>query len=150
MNTQSLYLTGFKSELFAVYMRRYNAPVLYSASLTVVYLNIIPLFGTVILISTQHLTSVKETPRPEIIFCFMYTILLPDDDQSNRPKHAVEVYSIYYILISCVFSEHEQLNGNLYLASKTTIYFIQQFSTVSHVSGYTTIIRHKGTSFKNK
>lgn len=35
----------------------------------------------------MYLTFVKERPRPEINFSFMYAILLPDGGQSNRLKH---------------------------------------------------------------
>ena len=35
------------------------------------------------------ITFVKERPRAEVIF--LYTLLLPDDGQSNRPKHVVEI-----------------------------------------------------------
>jgi hypothetical protein len=48
-------------------------------------------------------------PRREIIFFFMYTILLPDDVQSNRPKH---VRNIENLLHSCqlYFSEYKKVN----------------------------------------
>ena len=35
--------------------------------------------------------NVNKRPRPEVIFSFMYTILLPDDGQSNRPKHGADI-----------------------------------------------------------
>jgi len=37
-------------------------------------INIIPLFGMIILILSLYLTFVKDRPRPEIILPFMYTI----------------------------------------------------------------------------
>jgi hypothetical protein len=50
-----------------------------------------PLFGIIILMSPLYFIFVKERPRPEITFSFMYTIILPDDGQSNTPKHVAEI-----------------------------------------------------------
>ena len=33
----------------------------------------------------------------------MYIKVLPDDSQTNKPKRAVKIHRIYYIIISCVF-----------------------------------------------
>jgi hypothetical protein len=38
------------------------------------------------------------------LFSFMYTMLLPDDEQSNRLKHVIEIKRIHYILDILVFS----------------------------------------------
>jgi hypothetical protein len=43
----------------------------------------------------------------------MYTILPPDNGQSNGPKHVAEIQRMYYILIGCVFYEHTNLFKNL-------------------------------------
>ena len=37
-------------------------------------INIIPIFGKIILILSLYLTFVKEMPRSEIILSFMYTL----------------------------------------------------------------------------
>jgi len=37
-------------------------------------INIIPIFGKIILILSLYLTFVKERPRSEIILSFMYTL----------------------------------------------------------------------------
>ena len=78
--------------------------------LSIIYLNIIPLFEIIILIISLYLTFVQKTLRLEVIFSFMYAIMLPDDDddddddgQSNRPKHVGQIYRIYYSHISFVF-----------------------------------------------
>lgn len=42
-------------------------------------------------INTLYLIFIKKKPCPEIIFSFMYTILLPDDGQSNTPKNVTEI-----------------------------------------------------------
>jgi hypothetical protein len=52
---------------------------------------IIALFGIVILIRALYLTLVKERPCPEIIFFFVYALLLPDNGQSYRLKHVIEI-----------------------------------------------------------
>jgi len=46
-------------------------------------------------------TSAKSVEKNK--FSFVYTKLLHDDSQTNRPKRAVKIYRIYYIIISCVF-----------------------------------------------
>ena len=38
-----------------------------------------------------YLIFIKQKSCPEIIFSFMYTILLTDDGQSNGPKHVTEI-----------------------------------------------------------
>jgi len=47
-----------------------------------------------------------------------------------------------------VASAQQLINDNLYLLSKTTIYWNQQSSTVLHFSYYMTIFRHKCALFK--
>ena len=42
-------------------------------------------------IHTLYLMFIKKKPCPEIIFSFMYTVLLPDDGQTNMPKHVTEI-----------------------------------------------------------
>jgi hypothetical protein len=57
--------------------------------LNIIYLNIIPLFGIINLISSLYLTFVKKKRRTEVIV--LYTILLSEDGQSHRSKHLVEI-----------------------------------------------------------
>ena len=57
--------------------------------LNIIYLNIIPLFGIINLISSLYLKFVKKKRRTDVIV--LYTILLSEDGQSNRPKHVVEI-----------------------------------------------------------
>jgi len=47
-------------------------------------------------------------PRPQFsVLCTQYYYLLMANQ--NTLKHAVETQTSYYILVSCVFSEHRQL-----------------------------------------
>jgi len=70
---------------------------------------------------------VKKRPCAEIIFSLMYTKLLPDDGQSKRPKYVIQILRTYCILISCVFSEHKEMNLVYnYLMSKGPWYLHQQ------------------------
>jgi hypothetical protein len=59
--------------------------------LTIIYLNINSVFGIISLIRSLYLTFVKERASPARTCSFTYTILLPDDGQSNRLKHVVQI-----------------------------------------------------------
>ena len=61
--------------------------VFFTQPVLLIYLNFITRFGIIILMSSLYLVFVKERPRPATVFSFMFTIRLPDDGQSNRPKH---------------------------------------------------------------
>jgi hypothetical protein len=103
-----LHLMAFNSELFTTYMRRNQHVFCIQPVLTIIYLNIIPIVGIIILVWPLYFTFVKESPHPEIIFCFMDTVLLPDNSQSNRPKHVTEnVENLPHFYQLC-FSEHKK------------------------------------------
>jgi hypothetical protein len=55
------------------------------------YLSVIPLFVTQTLILSPYLTSQEQRPPPVVVFSLMYSTLVPEDGQSNRPKHVVEI-----------------------------------------------------------
>jgi hypothetical protein len=40
----------------------------------------------------------------------MYAVLVPDDGQSNRPKHVAEIQRIYSIIIRWDFVDIKKLN----------------------------------------
>jgi hypothetical protein len=69
-----------------------------------------------------YLTFVR--PRPEIISSVIYTILLPDDGQTNKPEHNVEITASDAHTNSTAYTMYDLMNKiNQHHASTLTYYF---------------------------